>query len=463
MTDTLRYRSDLRPERQARCGDWYYKDYSGFESTGTILTGTYSDFDMDALTGSRCWDETHPSYYSRKKLRHYVGGGPFGHWDPIRLDYGGPFWSLHANAPWLRVSGIHHQRREFWPGGPIFDYEGGFTPASMGYFDSPSSPHLGQIWSFNRDNAYGDPSAFGAEAWNKYKPKLEAVNLPLILYELKDLPGQLKETSKGFHDVYRALGGRPGNLMAPTGVASQFLNYQFGWVPFLKDMLDVYNLQHTLKKQMHQNRRDNNKVVRRRGTIYTKNNLVSHYGPTYGPEVYPGLPGGMYRDVWYPANGRYQIGSSYYTLREWDKVSFSGAFKYNIPQLIRDDDAYHSTMSALRALGVRVNPSLIWKAMPWSWLVDWFSNLGDIVDNFQSVVMDDMCATYAYIMRHLTRRITHTAFVHLYDGQDVQCSWNLELDSKRREKANPFGFGLSWGDLSTRQLAILAALGMTRR
>lgn len=197
--------------------------------------------------------------------------------------------------------------------------------------------------------------------------------------------------------------------------------------------------------------------------MYNKHSIITSYGPTYSPEVYPGLPGNMYRDVFYSANNRWQLGASWFTLHEFDKVTFSGAFKYNITQLPKDNDSYSNTIAYMRALGLRVNPSTVWKVMPWSWLVDWFSNVGDVIDNFASAALDDMTATYAYIMRHLVRRITHRAIVHLYDGRDVECFWELDIDSKRRDKANPFGFGLSYGDLSTRQLMILAALGLSRK
>jgi hypothetical protein len=41
---------------------------------------------------------------------------------------------------------------------------------------------------------------------------------------------------------------------------------------------------------------------------------------------------------------------------------------------------------------------------------------------------------------------------------------NLEnrFSVKRRREANPFGFGIGWEDLSPTQLAITAALGITR-
>lgn len=464
MTDRARIRSRLQPERQVKCGDAWNRGWDGIETTTPIFSGVIHDSNLDALTGERMWDETHPSMHSRNKpLRHYVGGGPYGHWAPIRSDYGGPMWHLQCKSPWLRISGIHFVKREFDPTGLALSYNGGFLPNSMGFFDDPEKPLLGQVWSFNRATNYGDPTVYGAEAWNRFKPKLQAVNLPQILYELKDLPGQLKQTSKGFKDAYSALGGRPGALMAPTAVSEQFLNVQFGWLPFLKDMLDVWHLQHTLKKTMYQNRRNNNRIIRRKGTMFTKSRDINSYGPTNNPEIYPGLSGHLYRDIFYTVNNRWQWGASYHSLSEFDKVTFSAAFKYNIPQLIDDDDSYKYAIGMMRALGIKVSPSTLYKVMPWTWLADWFGNLGDIIDNFESAALDGMCATYAYITRRLIRRQTHRAVVHLYDGRDVECSWFQELDSNRREKANPFGFNLSFGDLSNRQLAILAALGMTRR
>jgi hypothetical protein len=56
---------------------------------------------------------------------------------------------------------------------------------------------------------------------------------------------------------------------------------------------------------------------------------------------------------------------------------------------------------------------------------------------------------------------THSG-VNLKTGPTGPVSQVFRTVYKRRVKAHPYGFGLTDGDLSPRQLAILAALGISR-
>jgi len=108
-----------------------------------------------------------------------------------------------------------------------------------------------------------------------------------------------------------------------------------------------------------------------------------------------------------------------------------------------------------------VSPMLIWKLTPWSWMADWFGNVRQVIEHVLSGVNDNMVARYAYVSSHLVRKVRHHAYIFAYGGTRSM-GFTQYVEIKNRDKASPFGFGLSAADLSNTQLGILAALGITR-
>jgi hypothetical protein len=100
---------------------------------------------------------------------------------------------------------------------------------------------------------------------------------------------------------------------------------------------------------------------------------------------------------------------------------------------------------------------LIWEVLPWSWLIDWFYNIGDVLNNLTTEVADNQASTYAYIMGHTKRKYSMTGT----DGIKT-ASVSRVFEAKVRQKVHPFGLASADSPLSTRQLSILAALGVQR-
>jgi len=106
----------------------------------------------------------------------------------------------------------------------------------------------------------------------------------------------------------------------------------------------------------------------------------------------------------------------------------------------------------------------IYKLMPWTWLADWFSNVGKQLDYLNSIWYDGTTSKYAYVMRSREEKINQTVNIFAPPGYpEKSITWNYGVITKcRRAAASPFGFDLGAENLSTRQIAILAALGITR-
>jgi hypothetical protein len=104
--------------------------------------------------------------------------------------------------------------------------------------------------------------------------------------------------------------------------------------------------------------------------------------------------------------------------------------------------------------------------IPWSWLVDWFSNAGYVINNLDAGVADRLAADWFYMMRKKEHVVETQLSIPLY-GPDrnpvvLQGTATQKSFSKVRLRGSPFGFGLSEDSLSPMQLSILGALGMSR-
>jgi len=116
----------------------------------------------------------------------------------------------------------------------------------------------------------------------------------------------------------------------------------------------------------------------------------------------------------------------------------------------------------------------LWQLTPWSWAVDWFSNAGSFVKNLSSLAEYGTVLRYGYVMETTTVTDTYSAGKVLFTPTDPSvlaafkppyptvAPLTVRTTVKKRVKANPFGFGVSWDGLSPIQLAIAAALGITR-
>jgi len=145
-----------------------------------------------------------------------------------------------------------------------------------------------------------------------------------------------------------------------------------------------------------------------------------------------------------------------------ENVWFSGKFKYHV------SDASHLLTSkpqfALRSLGLLPTPGTVWNLIPWSWLVDWGSNVGDVLSNLSTGLADRLIAKYAYVMGTTDYTTSVDSFLGLNAeaGGPQHATWSYTAALKERKVASPFGFNVSSGDLSGKQKSILTALAISR-
>lgn len=304
-----------------------------------------------------------------------------------------------------------------------------------------------------------------ATGWARARPGNPVASLGQFIVELRDLPAvPFKRALKGgaaFKNIPRiAL----KELSDFRNLGSEYLNVVFGWKPFVSDLRKMYHLWYTIDKKMAQIVRENGKHIRRKATIQNER-TSSQPAPTYWSQPFMDVYG---QPPWW-TNGSTQRTD---TTTAVTKVWFSGSFRYYIP----DTSSSAWDLRARAALfGALPTPELLWEVLPWSWLVDWFTNVGDVVSNASMNAVDNLTSSYAYVMKHEKISIERQAVVESQAlspcspwickdgafGSTIK-TFHVKETKSRSGTGNPFGLGITLGSLSGYQLGILAALGISR-
>jgi hypothetical protein len=149
------------------------------------------------------------------------------------------------------------------------------------------------------------------------------------------------------------------------------------------------------------------------------------------------------------------------SIKKW----FNGAFVYHLPTTESQMSKlalYASEAQAL--LGVEPTPEAIWNSSPWTWGLDWFANVGDIMTNVSNLGQNGLVLMYGYMM-YSCETIHQTAVPQGFWGSGTlnpisEGLWTRKRVFKKRVQASPYGFGVNFGSLSATQKAIIAALGL---
>lgn len=357
--------------------------------------------------------------YQLSKVMRFGKRGHHGWPTPDKFDVGGDFWleGYERQDALVPLGRIYQSTNDYWRDG----YSGNMWVTLPGVSAVPMQ----------------DASAWAATAYSKLKPTKPEFSGLNALYELREFPDmvhQFRERLQNFRDL-----------------GKHYLGANFGWKPFLSDLKNLVDLQQRAQKKLKQLIRDNGKPVRRRKILSDLQD---------DPVIEEGEPWGY----WLPQS--YLTATPHYrqTTVYRDRIWASARFRYWLPEGPKDVKWNRIMMG--RLYGLDLTPSVIYNAIPWSWLVDWFSNVGDVVENLDAGVADRLAADYFYVMRHTSRdraRTTNAQYMRR-SGEMVKLTGTAFSSSfcKTRLKGDPFGFNTKQEDLNGMQLAILGALGLSR-
>lgn len=289
-------------------------------------------------------------------------------------------------------------------------------------------------------------NALSAEAISKVAPNKPKTDLATFVGELREgLPRAVLLGRDGKERTRRCL-----------NAGDEYLNVEFGWKPLVRDVRSFARAVSESEKTLSGYEAGAGKLIRRRYSFPTELSvegpvLVNPYAvpvPTIEPRHYDDGALGKLEKI------------TTTKVERW----FSGAFLYAVPP--RGTPQGYAAR-ANKVLGTNLDPAMLWNLAPWSWALDWAGNFGTIAENLSLFSSDCLVMPWCYMMERKTETVEYS-FVSYSNKPYKSYSGTLHLWQrfttvmKSRIKGTPYGFDVIWPDFTSRQLAILGALGISR-
>ena len=265
-------------------------------------------------------------------------------------------YRLHTYYTGDPTERIYRRRGDpFCTDGSYFMYTGGHTagPAIHALATTTALSALG----ISIDPPYdGDPQADMDSWFDKLQPDLTEISLPNFLLELDDIP-RLWHEFKAALKTFRALSG-PLSKSGKTArqIAGHNLAYNFGLKPLQGDISAMRSIFKNLLSKLDKFDENANKILESYKTIKNFRNIVS---------------------------GTFNWQGSSFVPVHWTGsmiIKKSAAIKYRcLPREV--SGPYRDVLLALTdALGFELNARILWDAIPFTFVLDWFFDVGSWLD-----------------------------------------------------------------------------------
>lgn len=314
---------------------------------------------------------------------------------------------------------------------------------SVPYTPGTSSPRL-QYENYNPPNRTGyayapSPSAFDEGYWktkalanlNPYRP---TVDIPLFLWELKDLPRMVQHAGwllKGLTNAYYRHHWKD--------LGSLYLAYQFGWAALVRDVLGMFDF----TRQIENRKRYLRSLER---------------GDTFRRTLYSGIVSSSVTPNGYSLSAPWRsvvVADIERTYRL--KVWFTANAK--LQDTLPGDDRAFITLSRDLVMGMSFQPERVWDFIPWTWLIDYFANIGDYLEAHGTNARVKVTR-----MNLMATRVDTSKLVNVRPEAGLTCSHSeLVTEIKKRYVySNPTPSVHLTPFITQGQMAIIGALSATR-
>lgn len=185
-------------------------------------------------------------------------------------------------------------------------------------------------------------------------PLTAQVNLPLFIYELKDIPMMLRHAGNLLHKIRR-----PSGLKVDKEIAAATLAYQFGWKPLIEDLGKLLDFANRVRRTQENIRKAGQPSgLRRRIPLDETSSAKTVTRSLMTSPVTVTRP---CLDVLHR--------------RRWASVRWAAKSGQNVGR----DPSW--TESVRIALGFQTGyiPITVWKAIPWTWMIDWFTDISNVL------------------------------------------------------------------------------------
>nr|UJQ85335.1 MAG: putative maturation protein [Leviviridae sp.] len=281
-------------------------------------------------------------------------------------------------------------------------------------------------------------------------PSRPYVNVPLIIGEMKDLPGLLKYLG---HDLIKS---KKTIKNFHNHVGDAFMSGIYGIAPMISDGLKMTDFQKRVQKRTNElERLYSNGGLRRRVTLHKV--VTKGAKSTVTVEGQLATLKAVRQDVM--------------VVERWGTIRW---LPDELPPSRPSEDKYaQQAQDVLLGLGRHWSSgrlarndgwsdmSDLWNLMPWSWMVDWFSNAGDFIDSKRNTIPASSSR-----INIMTKTTTTRSYIR-HQGIDSFGYFNgggasFVRETKVRSQQNGTALAASFPFLSGSQMSILGALAMQR-
>ncbi len=252
----------------------------------------------------------------------------------------------------------------------------------------------------NREYAYLESliSKHGLSMLKEWSPQKRDYTLFRNLVELRDLPrsvSSLRETLYNFSKLYSSLARSPSirkivfDLKGAAGqVPKEYLSYHFGWKQVYKDVMDLLALPEKMSKKY-------DFLIRRAGkptTFRIKRNFTSQDDSSVPSFSYDSSP------------YEYGITTSSRIVRETElRLVINATFDFPPTNRVSFRSGAY-----LDRIGAVPRPTDIYNLIPWSWLLDWFTGLGNYIEVIDNNMRDESLINWGMITGYTAGKLVTT-------------------------------------------------------
>jgi hypothetical protein len=206
--------------------------------------------------------------------------------------------------------------------------------------------------SFSNNPAANHTAYFLGNQQRWLNAALAAVNFTKPIVPIANFAWELKEFPSMLRDAGRVLGARG---IRPSDAPGAHIAWQFGWAPLIQDLTTLMNLGLEIEKaqQRFLSAKSQKKLS---GSILNsvRSEIVSNAA------VVTGSTG---------SKTEWQVTDRVWYTAHWDLFSESPNPYFG-----------HIYSQYTTALGLNRPYAIIWEAMPWSWLIDYFTDFGTVIE-----------------------------------------------------------------------------------
>jgi len=277
----------------------------------------------------------------------------------------------------------------------------------------------------------------------KSNPSRPDISVPNFLYELKDLPEMIRDIGRLKNQIRNGLkkGFQRVNV---KNAASHSLAYNMGWSPLIGDLRKLLDFQALVDKRMRmlQNLYDGDGLQRRVRSNQWKGTMTSE---SSGQLAESSIDSSIVHRI-----------SKFSTIERWGTVRWYPA---SLP-----DGRFSSKKMARLARDLTfgmngISAKQIWDAIPWTWLIGWFSNADEFLQAHSNTI--PLTHSVPCIMTHT---MTKTSWVRTDTLQSVYTGGYGDAFYETKTRViNGGTLSASIPFLNARQLSILTALIIQRK